>query len=311
MQSEISDVLVSVAIVTYNHEKFISQAIDSVLSQKVNFNFEIIIGEDCSTDKTRDICILYQNKYPHIIKLILNDKNVGLRKNNITTWSTCSGKYIALCEGDDYWTDSCKLQKQVDFLESNNDYSTCFHQTMIKHDQMDESDRLFTTNISKNIFEFNDIVERWISHTTSLVFRNFFNENPNHPIFTSPLFWSDRPLEAFLAKQGKYYYMDEAMSCWRQYDGNMSKSKKLHELNMEGAEAFRMMIQIFPESKKILSEQVVRWSLLASEFVYSKRKWILFMKYSYYSFTNINSWLGFKNYTKSLFFILINKKIYA
>mgnify|MGYP001248218371 CR=1 FL=1 len=115
--------LVSVHMITYNHEKYIAQAIEGVLMQKTNFLFELVIGEDCSTDSTRVICKEYADRYPNIIKLLPDaGKNLGMMENAIRTTMACTGKYIALCEGDDYWTDPYKLQKQVDFLEAHNDY---------------------------------------------------------------------------------------------------------------------------------------------------------------------------------------------
>ncbi|MDR0333403.1 MAG: glycosyltransferase [Dysgonamonadaceae bacterium] len=117
-----NDIVVSVCMITYNHEKFISQAIEGVLMQKTNFPIELIIGEDCSTDKTREICIEYQQKYPEIIKLQLPEINKGMMRNFIENMQAARGKHIALCEGDDYWIDPYKLQKQVDFLEANEDY---------------------------------------------------------------------------------------------------------------------------------------------------------------------------------------------
>ncbi len=114
--------LVSIVVLTYNHEKFIQQALDGILMQKVNFNYEIIIGEDCSTDRTREIVFAYAKKYPDRIKVVTSEKNIGQINNEIRTIKKCNGKYLAFCEGDDYWVDNLKLQKQVDFLEKNEDY---------------------------------------------------------------------------------------------------------------------------------------------------------------------------------------------
>ena len=118
--------LVSVRMITYNHEKFIAQAIEGVLMQKTNFPFELIIGEDCSTDRTREIVVDYANRYPEIIKPILQERNVGANANSQSVREACTGKYVALCEGDDYWIDPLKLQKQVDFMESHPECSFCF-----------------------------------------------------------------------------------------------------------------------------------------------------------------------------------------
>jgi glycosyltransferase involved in cell wall biosynthesis len=111
--------LVSVKMITYNHAPFISKAIDGVLKQKVDFPIELVIGEDCSTDGTREIVFEYQKKYPAIIRVISSDKNVGMKQNGYRTARACRGKYIAFCEGDDYWHHPGKLQKQADYLEGH------------------------------------------------------------------------------------------------------------------------------------------------------------------------------------------------
>ncbi|WP_146028953.1 glycosyltransferase, partial [Mesotoga sp. B105.6.4] len=117
--------LVSVFMITYNHEKYIAQAIESALMQKTDFNYEIVIGEDCSTDRTREIVVDYANRYPEIIKPILHENNVGAKANSESVRKACSGKYVAILEGDDYWIDPLKLQRQVNLLESNPNCSEC------------------------------------------------------------------------------------------------------------------------------------------------------------------------------------------
>jgi len=114
-------ITVSVCMITYNHEPYIRQAIEGVLMQKCNFPIELIIGEDCSTDNTRHICNEYTAKYPEI-NLLPSEINLGVILNFFKTLQASTGKYIAICEGDDYWTDPYKLQKQVDFLEANTEY---------------------------------------------------------------------------------------------------------------------------------------------------------------------------------------------
>lgn len=111
--------LVSAKMITYNHAPYIAQAIEGVLQQETNFPFELVIGEDCSTDGTREIVFDYQEKYPDIIRIITSSKNIGAKKNSFRTEKACRGKYIAYCEGDDYWHHPQKLQKQVDYMESH------------------------------------------------------------------------------------------------------------------------------------------------------------------------------------------------
>lgn len=118
--------LVSVHMITYNHAPYIAQTIEGVLQQKTNFPFELVIGEDCSTDGTREIVFEYQKKYPDIIRVITSDKNVGMKRNSYRTMKACRGKYIAFCEGDDYWHRPDKLQIQVDYLEGHGECGLLF-----------------------------------------------------------------------------------------------------------------------------------------------------------------------------------------
>src|SRR3984885_13749881 len=115
----------SVAMITYNHERFIGQALESVLAQRVNFDYEIVIGEDCSTDGTREIIMDFCRRYPKQVLPLLRDTNVGAMRNLEATLATCRGQYVALLKGDDYWTTSDKLQKQVDFLDVHPDRAIC------------------------------------------------------------------------------------------------------------------------------------------------------------------------------------------
>ena len=124
--------LVSIRTSTYNHGPYIKQCIEGILMQKTNFAFEYIIGEDFSTDETREIVFDYARKYPNIIRVITADYNVGSKANGRRCINACRGKYMALCEGDDYWTDPLKLQKQVDFLEGHPEYTMCFHAAILK-----------------------------------------------------------------------------------------------------------------------------------------------------------------------------------
>lgn len=142
---------VSVFMMAYNHEKYIAEAIEGVLMQRTNFDFDIVIGEDCSTDNTRQIIIYYQQKHPGKFKLLLHERSIGAMSNQIAVLKACQGKYIALCEGDDYWTDPYKLQKQVDFLEANEGYSMCGHRFQYFYQEtgefkMDYFEKMFSNN---------------------------------------------------------------------------------------------------------------------------------------------------------------------
>ena len=125
MKSDSPEITVSICCITYNHEKYIAQCLDSFLMQRTSFRYEIILGEDCSTDSTRSIAEAYARQYPDRIRLLTGPVNVGAQKNLLRVLKRAAGKYIALCDGDDFWTDPAKLQKQVDFLENNPSYTMC------------------------------------------------------------------------------------------------------------------------------------------------------------------------------------------
>ncbi|WP_255498726.1 glycosyltransferase [Dysgonomonas sp. ZJ709] len=209
------DIMVSICMVTYNHEKFIAEAIDSIVMQQTNFQFELIIGEDCGPDKTREICIAYQQKYPEIIKLNFQDKNVGAQQNFMNTYNLCKGKYIALCEGDDYWTDMHKLQKQVDFLEQHSDFVMCAHasQTYMDGEFKD-------CTIDKSVLTFDDIIaEDWGIMTASILFKK---EAFDVPEWFTKIRNGDFGLQLLLSIKGKIGYLSDNMSVYRQHPGGIS-----------------------------------------------------------------------------------------
>jgi len=211
--------LLSVCIITYNHENFIAQAIESVLMQNTNFNFEIIIGEDYSTDKTREICQTFKNNYPEKIKLTLNDENIGMMPNFIRTLKACTGKYIALLEGDDFWTDPDKLQKQVDFLEANPGYAICFHNSNLLYEDDPLKKSLFIQHKIKSTFSLKDILKGNFIPTQSCVFRN--NLIKDYPEWFYHALPGDWFLHIFNAHFGLIKYSDEVMSTYRIHAGGV------------------------------------------------------------------------------------------
>lgn len=163
--------LVSIRTSTYNHGPYIKQCIEGILMQKTNFAFEYIIGEDFSTDETREIVFDYAKRYPNIIRVITADYNVGSKANGRRCINACRGKYMAICEGDDYWIDPLKLQKQVDFLENNPDYyiigmrSLIYYQDVGKVRFYDYSLHL-STSFKSRAFVYNILM-----HTSTFLFR--------------------------------------------------------------------------------------------------------------------------------------------
>ncbi len=207
---------VSVLIVTFNHEKFIAQAIESILMQKVSFEYEIVIGEDYSTDETRRIVTDYHKRFPQKVRLLLHDKNLGGSRNFRYTYETCKGKYVAILEGDDFWTDPDKLQKQVDFLDEHPEYVLAFHQVSILNNDTGTSE-LSNMPVNKEKYELEDLVQGNIIHTPSVVFRNNVLKLPE---WLLKLKLGDWPIWLLLSQFGSIYYLSEPMACYRLHHTN-------------------------------------------------------------------------------------------
>jgi glycosyltransferase involved in cell wall biosynthesis len=215
---------VSVLITTYNHEQFIAQAIESVLMQKVDFDYEIVIGEDCSTDGTRDIVIDFHRRDPDRIRLSLTERNLGGagNMNFFRAFQTCRGQYIAMLEGDDYWTSPQKLQKQVEFLDDHPECAICFHNVDV-HKEDSHENHLYFRGELKPVYTFNDLVRGPFFPTGSIVFRaGLISELPEWFYTTVPGDW---PLFLLIAQHGDIGYIDEVLGVRRQHRGGVWHSK--------------------------------------------------------------------------------------
>jgi glycosyltransferase involved in cell wall biosynthesis len=218
-----ADVKVSVAMITYNHEAFIAQAINSVLMQQVNFNYELVIGEDCSTDNTRSIVTDFRDRHPDKIRLVVSNVNVGANKNEARTLQACRGQYIAFLEGDDYWTDPAKLQKQVDFLESQPGCALCFHDVMMISEDGACVAESYSPPNRKPIYTLDDILERCFIQSCSVMLRNgLVLEYPNQ--FKNVLN-GDWVLFILNAQHGDIGYLDERMAAYRLHPGGVWTSR--------------------------------------------------------------------------------------
>ena len=204
--------LVSIVMIAYNLENYIGEAIDSVLAQKVNFRYELIIGEDCSTDNTLQIAMEYQSRYPDRIKVLKREKNLGLTPNCIDTHNHCQGKYIALLDGDDYWTDENKLQMQVDFMESHPEYSGCAHQSSIVRGDATNFVRLFGPQNDMDL-SVDDMITHRKFHTSSLLYkREIWQKCGGIPAGISS---NERAIYPMVAIFGPVHYMKENMCVYR------------------------------------------------------------------------------------------------
>lgn len=214
---------VDVIMMAYNHENYIAQAIESVLKQKANFDFRILIGDDASSDGTQQIIREYASKHKNIVP-ILREKNVGATNfptNSILLLNECSSEYIALIDGDDYWIDEYKLQKQYDFLKHNKDYSACFHKFNILEQETGiiKKHKSLVLN-TKDTFDTNDILKKWFLQWSTVMFlRKAVNSFPDF----CKIHVSDVTLVILISLYGKLKFLDEEMSVYRNHSGGVSK----------------------------------------------------------------------------------------
>lgn len=214
--------MVSINCITYNHEPYIRETLEGFVMQKTNFRFEAIIHDDASTDCTAEIIKEYAEKYPDIIKPIYEIENQYSKKDGSLERimnEACKGKYIAFCEGDDYWTDPYKLQKQVDFLETHPDYVMCshFYREYVEDEKyMCISVKPFFSESSFSLYDY--IKGKWFAHPLTVVYRSSaFNieEYLKYGMFYDVIWFY------ILLKKGKCWLMPEAMAVYRIHGGGV------------------------------------------------------------------------------------------
>lgn len=217
--------LVSVHLLTYNHAKFIRQSIESVVKQKTTFPFEIVIGDDCSTDGTSAIVDEYAAKYPGLIKVVRGATNGGPQPNSIRILENSSGKYMAALEGDDYWIDEHKLQKQADFMEANPDFAICFTNTRVEFFEGNEEPYILNQDLEKDVFELKDLVgekEIWFMGTATL----FYTMSSIFPV--QPWFHKtksgDIPMIMLAARHGKIKFLPDITAAYRRHTAGASNT---------------------------------------------------------------------------------------
>lgn len=235
--------IVSVVMITYNHEKFIEEAINGVLMQESAFEIELIIANDCSPDATDEIiqAVMKNNVDKVLIKYIKHDKNIGIIDNFIYALEQSTGKYIAICDGDDYWIDSQKLQKQVSFLETNSDFNLVGHYSKSTNNKD-------LGKFAKDTFEFKDIYQKNIRiPTASLVFRN----NVSFPRWMHEVYGGDRAIIFLNAQIGKLKVLPFFGSFYRIHKGGVEHNLK--------KDKFKVTI-------RNIKEEFIYYSILKNEY---------------------------------------------
>lgn len=273
-------VLVSISCITYNHAPFIRECLDGFIMQKTNFSFEVLIHDDASTDGTTEIIKEYEEKYPDIIKPLYEEENQwikGRRGSAVFNFPRAKGKYIALCEGDDYWTDPLKLQKQVDFLEANNEYSLCCSRYTTNNSFAIEE--IFPRIAQENSVSFTivDFVQcnEWLTKTLTILFRK-------NDLYNSKYFYckqkKDMVLCYFLLKRGKGYLQKDIYGVYRKHIGGVwTRLTRIQKIQND----LETMIEISRTDESVISAQYIynylcKWRYLGFSFFY--RNILLYVK---------------------------------
>lgn len=221
--------VVSICMITYNHSRFIAEAIEGVMKQKTSFPIQLVIGEDSSPDGTRAICEKYAAQYPDKILLLPSDKRYGVYENFFRTLKTCNGKYVAVCDGDDYWTDDNKLQVQADFMDQHPEIATCSHLLQVINENGDMVKEIGDGHNDKR-FTFKDCVMKRLGGTASMFFRRSMLPVPKlMDALGGKSYLIDWPLELFLLDNGGGYYMARNMGVYRKHGAGIT-SVKVHTL---------------------------------------------------------------------------------
>ena len=214
--------LVSVRVVTYNHESWIAQCLEGILMQRTAFPFEVIVGEDCSTDRTREVVIAYAERHPDTIRVLPPEANLGHQRNSFRIQQACRGKYHAMIEGDDYWIDPLKLQRQVDFMEAHPEVSLCFHNALILNERS-AATRLFFETPFGEILDFDDVYQVTLP-TGSLMARG--DIVATLPEWRLKIWCGDLLFRLWCLHHGSFGYLDRLMSVYRRHAEGVESGKR-------------------------------------------------------------------------------------
>ena len=216
--------LVTIRCLAYNQELYIRQCLEGFIMQKTNFRFEAIVHDDASTDGTVTVIREYAAKYPDIIKPIFEKENLYSKHNGSLTRAVDKymfGKYIAICEGDDYWIDPLKLQKQVDFMENHPECSMCFHRSQELIEGVNVP--FVFSHLKEGYYSGEDILNRWTIPTASVLYRNY---GASFQQFCPGIMWRDIFLFLLLADRGRLYCLPDVMSVYRRNAGSVTLQQK-------------------------------------------------------------------------------------
>lgn len=238
--------ILSICLVTYNHINYIAQALDSILSQKTKYKYEIIVLEDCSTDGTQEILKKYKELYPDKISLYLQPTNTKV-KHFIEGLKHCNAKYICILEGDDYWIDDLKIEKQIDFLEAHPEFVGCSHNSALIFGDQDQPSEIMIKQKMHDVYSINELTSYSVyCHTSSYIYKNIFNGHlPDYDYCNENNLYGDTFTNMLYAEHGPIKYLDEVMSVYRiNGRGRWTSLTKMEQTiqNIQGAILFNKLL---------------------------------------------------------------------
>ncbi len=259
-----ADPPVSVVLRTYNHAPFIAQAIESVLIQQTPFPFELVVGEDCSTDGTREIVEAYGRRYPEIVHPVLPERNVGHGEMLRQALAACRGELIAYLDGDDYWTSTEKLARQREFLEANPDCHDCFHDVSLIYDEAGIPSGNVSPRFSEEQFDLEQIVMECFPPAPSMMFRRWIVEELDRSAFDSA--WLDWVIHIRAAMRGPLGYIPEPLAAYRVHRGGMFSSLDRVSQLEEDIRFYGGLLEQLPEQRALIERCIAfRHAQLAVE----------------------------------------------
>jgi glycosyltransferase involved in cell wall biosynthesis len=282
--------VVSIACISYNHANYIRDCLDGFLRQETNFPFEIVIHDDASTDETQDIIREYAQRYPDLFFPLLQTENqysklgggIIVRFN----YPRCRGRYIAICEGDDYWTDKYKLQKQFDFMEAHPEFNLCGHKAW-KADDAGNHIALMG-NFDKDVFEFDDVAVRYRPIPTSSI---FFRNNLDFPEWYYRVYGGDRACIYLNAQKGKIKIMDFIGSTYRVHAGGLEQRFKKEKFslpirNIKEDQVYYSISKI-QKHRRRLAKRILKSHFYLLYWAFRKKEWNRFFK----TFSSLGSFI--------------------
>jgi hypothetical protein len=246
--------LVSAAIITYNQEDYIEKALASVMEQKTDFDVEVIIGDDASTDRTSSVCERYAREYPNRVTHIRHPSNVGYINNLLAVINHCSGKYVALLEGDDHWTSTTKLADQVRVFEKHPDVSLCFTNSWIDDTEVPERVHYFDRDTDRT-FDCVECLEHIVAPTSTFMFKR--------ELFTPPGWFRELATYEYfliylLAAKGSIYYLNELTACRTQhYRGQSTVSLNISKAQFSNVRQLNALLSVYPPETRMRARNIV------------------------------------------------------